>query len=298
MNFSTPTTKAKMYQTLNELYHYYRINRIDYEGITLTPFTLTRMTANTLTDEEIEVKAEMLLEPVKEKRVLDYVEDLKNKCLEIDSLIAKVTLNSESDIASVNEAYLNAEKKLKTETQKAGMIESGLYAESVAKLLAKKQKEIERIQSVSDAETERLETLKADYEERIEDAEEHFSDLYNAEFAVKISELKAERDKELREVFKYNNDLDEKEVRYRNTMAQVSANLQLKYIQIKAQELSKEELLDLGYYDDVINCITGYYDSLSAVNAYSDIRHEPKLALYLDEYYQDIVYMYKQRAES
>ena len=52
----------------------------------------------------------------------------------------------------------------------------------------------------------------------------------------------------------------------------------------------------MGYYADVIDCVCAYYDTLPVLTAYQDLASENKLAIYLDDFYQDIVYMYKSRA--
>ena len=52
----------------------------------------------------------------------------------------------------------------------------------------------------------------------------------------------------------------------------------------------------MGYYEDIMRCVCGYYDILTAVNAYQDILNEQKLSIYLDDYYESLVYMYKMRA--
>ena len=49
----------------------------------------------------------------------------------------------------------------------------------------------------------------------------------------------------------------------------------------------------MGYYADIIRCICGYFDTLAPSTAYDLFRSENKVAVYLEEYYQQILYMYK-----
>ena len=97
-------------------------------------------------------------------------------------------------------------------------------------------------------------------------------------------------------MFKYNNSLDEKEQRSKNAIAQSNATLQLKYLEINSNNLSKDQLIEMGYYKDVIDCVCAYYDRLSALDAWRAISNEPKVAVYLEEYYTQIVSMYQLRA--
>ncbi|MBQ8426573.1 MAG: hypothetical protein IJX16_02300 [Clostridia bacterium] len=60
--------------------------------------------------------------------------------------------------------------------------------------------------------------------------------------------------------------------------------------------MTKEELVDVGYYDDALDCVFAYYNTLSPLAAYQDIVQEQRLMVFLDDYYQDTVYVYKLRA--
>ena len=54
----------------------------------------------------------------------------------------------------------------------------------------------------------------------------------------------------------------------------------------------------MGYYKDAIDCVCAYFDTLSAVAAYQQISHDSKVAIYLDDYYANVVYMYKTLANA
>ena len=94
------------------------------------------------------------------------------------------------------------------------------------------------------------------------------------------------------EVFKYNNGLDEKEQRYLNTIKQTKASLKLRYMDISTGEFTKDQLVEMGYYADVVKCVCGYFDRLDPYTAFQDIASEKKLAIYLDDYYQNVIYTY------
>ena len=108
--------------------------------------------------------------------------------------------------------------------------------------------------------------------------------------------IKDEYEKLKKDVFKYNNSLEEKEQRYLNSIKESKASLRLRFLYISAGEYTKDQLVEMGYYTDVIRCVRGYYDTLPAVDAYRDMVAEHKLAIYLDDYYQNVVYAYKLNA--
>ena len=113
---------------------------------------------------------------------------------------------------------------------------------------------------------------------------------------AKIEELKQKQDETERSVFKYNNGIEEKVQKYRNTIAEANANLMLKFLEIRGGEYSKSELVEMGYYESVINCVCSYFDTLDAMTAATQIGKENKLMIYLDDYYDTVLYMYQQRA--
>ena len=63
-------------------------------------------------------------------------------------------------------------------------------------------------------------------------------------------------------------------------------------MEINSNNLSKDQLIEMGYYTDVINCVCAYYDTLDALTAWRTIVNDAKVAVYLEEYYSQIVYMY------
>ena len=67
-------------------------------------------------------------------------------------------------------------------------------------------------------------------------------------------------------------------------------------MEINTQFFTKDQLVEMGYYKDVITCVSGYYDRLSALSAYQDITNETGLITYLDDFYESVVYMYRVRA--
>lgn len=298
MEYKEPTNINELYDTLKDIFHYYRIKRMQYEGIELLPFTLVRMEDQSLTDEEITLKAKALLGASWEKMLFDYKQKQMEK---IENLRLKIQENNSSSKAekqSVLEYYSSLLEKYRSMHYKNGMEESGLYVDKLIKMDKEKAEKLNEIERDRQAFEEKLlaeiETLSV----AVDNADSYFESLFAKQLETKIQELKDEREEYRREVFKYNNSVNEKEVRYTNTIAQVSANLELKYVQIKANELSKDELIEMGYYEEVVLCVANYFDKMSPADAYSQLLSQKKLKIYLDGYYQDVMYRYKLLAES
>ena len=123
--------------------------------------------------------------------------------------------------------------------------------------------------------------------------EQTLKEFHDLEIEAKALDLKDEQDKIEREVFKYNNNLDEREKRYNNSLQQTYANLKIRLLELSGREFSKEELVEMGYYRDVVNCVTAYYDSFSATVAYNDYARDTTLPIYLDDMYENILVRFR-----
>lgn len=296
MNFGTPTSKANMYEILQQIFHYYRIERNEYEETVLEELNLERMTFNPLSDEELLLKAQVLLKGKHEREIQEYKSATEQ---EIAKMNAKITsLNSERTkaVADISLLYTQSEEKVERQAQKNGVSNSSIVVDKITALQTAMNNKIsetytlyaEKI-SECQAEITRQNTKKAQ-------AESYFASIHEKEISAKAKELKDEQDETQRTVFKYNNSLEEKEIRYRNTIKKSNAELKLKYLDIKSSELSRDELVDMGYYDDALTCVCAFYDRLSVVTAYQDILLEERLMTFLDDQYQNLVYMYKLKA--
>ena len=66
---------------------------------------------------------------------------------------------------------------------------------------------------------------------------------------------------------------------------------------IASNFFTKDQLVEMGYYKDAIDCVCAYFDTLNPVTAFQQIAHDTKVAIYLDDYYSNVVYMYKSLAD-
>ena len=182
--------------------------------------------------------------------------------------------------------------------------------EAVKKGIAQSSAVIDKIAALSTALSEELTEIDFEYGDKISfaqakkavlsssllNADNYFSDVFGYEVAAKEQEIKDAEQKTITEIFKYNNGLDEKEQRYSNTIKTSTRELELRYMDIASDFFSKDELVEMGYYDDAINCVCSYYDTLSDVQAYQKLVKDRKVAIYLDDYYSNVLYMVKTRA--
>lgn len=296
MNFTMPTTKSQMYETLNEIFLHYRMSRPEYEEYTPTPLSLTQMTFVELNDTQLLEKATNILKPSQEREMLKRKEKLKEKLDNVKTLLENARISLNKEIEEIKKEYKNIESEAKKQAIKNGVEGSEIFAQKLLEIGREKAEVLANKNAYYGGLISTYTTSKTELEEEIDDVEDYFEDLFADEINAKFIELKKEQEEKKVEAFKYNNSIAEKEMRYVNTLEQERATLLLKYIEIQSTELSKNQLIALGYYSDVISCVCGYYNTLSDASAYADIKNEGKLAIYLQDYYEEVITLYKIRA--
>ena len=296
MQFNLPTTKEQMYSILNDLYYYYRIRREGYEDLNLKELELERLDYTPETDAEIEVRARILLGAEQQREIDKYVSDLRAQIDEIGVKIGVAEQNAKSEIAQVEVLFSDSVNKIQKQAIKAGLIGSSVVVDKTATLESEKNLKIADITARKNQTVSELSAKKAGLENKLNQSASYFELAHQKDVQKKIDELIQKREQTTREVAKYNFGQDEKEQRYCNTMKQINSSLRIRFLAITAGEFTKDQLVDMGYYTDVIRCVTGYYDTLEPVSAYQDMSAEKKLAIYLDDYYPDIIYAYRLNA--
>ena len=295
MTFPTPTSVQEMYNILGDIFHYYRHQPLVYTGSELVQIDLERLNYTLPSDQEYHDLARTLLLPTqlrekaqKQKEILTKIDALSTSLLALPNkqktLIAEATSSYEKGVASVQN---NAKKN--------GATYSDTISSKIASLVSEKNRATQQI--ISDIEKERqdLQSQISSLQTELSKLDEFFEPIYQSEINAKAEELKAEGKKIEREVFKYNNSLDIREQEYANNIVRSNATLELQYLEIRSKPYSKDELVTMGYYRAVIDCVCSYYDQLAPVYAYEQIVDEPSLTIYLDDFYQDLVFMYKSR---
>jgi len=293
MEFNLPTTKAQMYSILNDLYYYYRIRREGFEEVNLQPLELTRLVFNPKTVNEINSIAETMIESEHQRELMKYRKDLERELYEIDVKLANADSNYQIEIDSIEQLFEQSVKKIQAQARKAGLFSSNIVIDKTAQLESDKNLKIASVLAKKNNTVAEL-TAKQQYlTVQLQNADADYESLYEFDKAKKVEELLDAQSALTREVFIYNNGLDEKEQRYENTIKQTKASLEIRFLDVTSGEFTKEQLVEMGYYEDVMRCVSGYYDTLAPADAYRSIFQEKKLAIYLDDYYESMVYLYK-----
>lgn len=296
MEFNIPTTKEQMYNVLNDLFYYYRIRRETYEDVDLEELFLPRLEQVAIDESDLWDQAEIELSGKHEREIQDYKQELNAQILQINEQMELCAQSALSQVANAEELFAQSVAKIQKQIANSGLINSTIIIDKTAGLEESKNQEIIRINAERDKTLEALRSKRSVAESKLANSSNYFLLIHKKEIDAKCEEFKKDIQKTQREIFKYNNSLDEKEQRYANTIKETKASLRLRFLDISSGEFTHDQLVEMGYYTDVIRCVSGYYDTLSAVDAYYDIASEKKLAIYLEDYFQDIVYAYKLRA--
>ena len=296
MEFVIPTEREEMFAVLEELFHYYRISRPVYSGVELKELELPRLAFSPSTESELENSAKLLVRPEQERENTERKSTIEQ---EISILSLKMKGVEEEYVALIEKTetlYEESKKKLEQQAFKNGLVDSGILFEKIAALELEKNNKIIALEQERKVEIDSIYAKIETQNRMLADSESYFLAVHECDVKKKMEELRLEEEKTQREVFKYNNGLDEKEQRYKNTIAQINANLELKFLSISTGEYTKDQLVEMGYYDDVMRCVCGYYDRLPAMTAYQDVSNDTRLPIFLDHYYENILYMYQVKA--
>ncbi len=294
-NFSTPTTQAEMHEILKEIFSYYRVRWEGFKDVELKELELTRMEYVELSDAELEQKARALIAGNRAQFESEYrgaiTEELAVLNAKIDGALA--TRQARENKAELD--FNDSVEKINAEICKNGLEYSSVAVDKLAELETQKNRLLSEILLEYNQEVAELNAKKINCQNKLDGAEEYCGALTELEVSAKKLELIDEQAETIREVFKYNNGLDEKEQRYANKILETNASLRLRFMEIRSGEYTKDELVNMGYYEDVIECVCAYYDTLPIATAYQQISTDKVVAVYLDDYYDSIIYMYQQR---
>lgn len=298
MTFELPKTLEQMYETLDSIFHYYRLTKGDYTQVVLPELKLNRLNVTFDDDAGLRSKAETMVLPDQLREQNEYEQDLNDQIAEIDQKIELEQINAQSELDEVNRIYDESIGKIQRQVSSSGLNYSSVAIDKTTSLEEGRNQKIVQINSKCNDVLSTLYARRRVVENRLAQASTHFTNAHAKDVDKKFLELKNEQMQLQNDVFKYNVSLDEKEQKYANGIKKAEASLTLQYLQITVAEYSKSQLIDMGYYADIIRCICGYFDTLAPSTAYDLFRSENKVAVYLEEYYQQILYMYKINAVS
>lgn len=298
MQFTLPATKEEMYETLQEIFHYYRMNWERYAGVTLTPLSIPRLTFTAKTNLQLESEAETIIKAEHEREIQKLKESISSEIASLDAKISVINTNASEKVNQINTLYASSEAKVLAEANKKGLGNSSIALSKIAELESEKNTKILAVNTEKTSSLSDISAKKTALNTKLTNADTYYSTIHGYEKTAKVKELKEADDKLGIEIQKYNNSLYEKETRYSNTMLETNATLQLRFMEISSNYFTKDQLLEMGYYDDVMLCVNAYYGSMAPSTAFADMKHESKLAFYLDDYYENILYQYKVLATS
>ena len=295
MQFNIPNTKQEMYNILNDIFYHYRIKRESYDGVNLKQLELDRMSYSSPSDSELETTAKAMVAPDQQREKDKRRSEISNNISKLNSQLKAAKESAQSINETVEALYEKSLEKVNQQARKNGLINSGILFDKIYQLEVEKNAKILELNTARNKEIAAINAELSAQNELLEECETYFAVAHEKDVSKKFLELSKERDEKENEVFKYNNGIEEKEQRYANTLLQASANLEIKFLQISAGEFTKDQLTTMGYYEDVIRCVCGYYNQLSALAAFQDVSTDQKLPIYLDHYYENILYMYQSR---
>ena len=296
MEFNLPTTKEQMHQILVELFDHYRVRKEGFEETTLEELSLERLNVTFDNNQELTNKARELLKADQEREIQKYNAEINAKILGLRQKIALIEDNHTKEMANVSILYEESIKKVQNQAVKSGLVVSSVMVDKTALLEDSKN---QKIADLTQAKNFQVASITAEIEQlnaMLEESEEIFYVIHQKELDKKYIELCDEREKTRIEIFKYNNSLEEKEQRHANSIKEAKSSLHLRFLEIKAAEYTKDQLVEMGYFKDVIACVSAYYDTLEPLTAYQSFLADKELMTYLDFYYEQVALYYKLRA--
>ncbi len=292
MQFKTPTSREEMYEVLQDIFYYYRIKRAEMEELDLAPLVLDKMEYTPLTAEQIKSKAENLVLPENEKARYDAKQKIT---LAISNMVGEresIALSNQKVLDEIKAFYQAQIEKINKEAIDRGVENSTIVVQEITNVESVMNNKLTVATQEGQEKLALIDGEIASLRESLSSVDAFYDKLYTDSVSAKIIDLTSADEEKQTEAFKYNNNVSEKELKYSNDIIKRKADLRLKYQEVQAEFYSKDQLIEMGYYAKVVECIRGYYDTLDPVTAYQDIKAEKKLMIYLEEYYQSVLYLY------
>ena len=295
MEFTLPTTRTEMYQTLKEIYRHYRIRFENIAPMIPVDLNVNKMEYTQKTDEELLEIANKNLIAKHQREIMDKKEEILNQISQTEKELFSIPQMVKTQIENAKSEYSASAKALKKQMEAQGIENSDAYNKRLCELEMKKSAKITEINNSANEKEQTLIAKKEQLSEKYGKIEEILSTIHNHEIEQEYLKLTKEQEETIREVFKYNNQIDEKLSRYKKSTEESRFSLEIKYIEARQTGYSQSELVEMGYYNDVFKCVAAYYDSLDPSVAYNEIKNETELVVYLEEYTAEVVNVYRTR---
>lgn len=299
MGYPSPTTVSQMYEILKQIYYDYRLNITEYQPVNLKDLKFNRLTYTEKTDEELREEARILFMPWFHEQFQSRYNDAQVKMMALTEQIKKMEETRQEELDKVRATYDKEINSYKDQAVKKGLASSSIYLNRLSEMESEKASAIQKKDNEIGKQIQKLNGDKIDVHESTLFLEEQIGELLECKISAKVIELKKEQENHRNEVFKYNTSLEEKEMRSKNSNLSANASLTLKYLEIRSKAFSKEDLVNIGYYEQVIKCVCAYYNTITdKIVAYQNLLHEEGLMIYLEEYYNPVLELYRARATS
>lgn len=274
--------RKEIFDKLNELEQAYRS---ETKGKVEKPLQLERLTYERPADDELYEKAKASIEKKYGAARKNAEDAAGKKKLSLSETIAELEKQREKDKASIDAAYDSAADKVSADAVKRGVQRSSIATNRIAELekekLADKSIIDQNSKSKADNIRKQIEELSAQLEETLKASKNEEETAREAEF----ERLKKESDDKAEAVKKYNNSLEEKEVKYNSSAAKTPTDDELAKIK-KSYDIKK------------VGAVIDYYMSFDdKAEAMRDFLSDPAFEEYLGDYYNYVFTVLKNRAD-
>ena len=116
MQYQTPTNKGELLTTLKEIYHYYRVQRIEAPKINLKTLEIPKLAFDEKSVEELTEQAQTLILATHQREKNKSTEEIKEKLASLDILIASANQTTQSLIEKITELYTASQEKIRDES--------------------------------------------------------------------------------------------------------------------------------------------------------------------------------------
>lgn len=295
MDFELPTTKEELKTVLAELFDYYHHYKGEYEGQPLEVLELDKLTFTEKSESAWRTELSALLD---KREAAESAEKCAPHRAEYEKYLALYEADDtkkQEDLLSAEEEYEKKLARLRAEAAERNIGQSSAYLNLLAALESEYEEKRDKIGRESAARKAEYARAMALAEFNVEETQNCVAKKYEAELETAVAEALREQREYVDAALKYNNTVEEKLVKSRNDKAKAESALKLQYLEITARGVTDEELLELGYYTDVIRAVDGYYYTVPAAAAYDDFVADPDMPIYLGSFYNEILYKYQLR---
>ncbi len=290
ISISQADTTAELIRGLEEIYYYYQYRQDTYVPPNYNTLRLNEMTVIDYNIEDFRTTAEQLVKPNQLREILERKGKFAEQIVTVELTLNGLPEKKQEEKKKVEEQYKNSIDKILTDARLKGSGLSNSLNNEVALLEGEKAEKLLEIESkYLNLENELL-AKKSYYQSQIDSAANYYKSAHDADVEKKMNELYSNFEEYKKEVFKYNNSLIEKTIKYNNSLSQAVEKTRLDFMEIKQIELTQEQLIQAGYFNDALEWVMNYYYAFeSPVEAYEDFIDHKEFIIYLKYTYDNLL---------